>query len=145
MCIGIFKQGSVWLGMFYLVMPLSQDIIPLLLEDNVAFELPLAYRESLVTELKTQSQRMDEEDEATDSITLERQAVVCNIIREVLEGRPANTAFWLSLENCTEKHLDLVFSVSVFFYFETQAIPLMSRHLLLSRLKTWVRGDFSDL
>ena len=95
-------------------MPLSQDIIPLLLEDNVAFELPLAYRESLVTELKTQSQRMDEEDEATDSITLERQAMVCNIIREVLEGRPANTAFWLSLENCTEKHLDLVFSVSFF-------------------------------
>lgn len=136
MCIGIFKQGSVWLDMFYLVMPLSQDIIPLLLEDNVAFELPLAYRESLITELKTQSQRMDEEDEATDSITLERQAMVCNIIREVLEGRPTNTAFWLSLENCTEKHLDLVFSVSVFFYFETQAIPLMSRHLLLSRLKT---------
>ena len=136
MCIGIFKQGSVWLHVFCLVMPLSQDIIPLLLEDNVAFELPLAYRESLVTELKTQSQRMDEEDEATDSITLERQAMVCNIIREVLEGRPANTAFWLSLENCTEKHLDLVFSVSFFFHFETQAIRLMSRHLLLSRLKT---------
>ncbi|KAM7448754.1 Integrator complex subunit 8 [Porites harrisoni] len=88
-----------------------KDIIPLLLEDNVAFELPLAYRESLITELKTQSQRMDEEDEATDSITLERQAMVCNIIREVLEGRPTNTAFWLSLENCTEKHLDLVFSL----------------------------------
>lgn len=114
MCIGIIKQDIVWVDMFYLVMPLSQDIIPLLLEDNVTFELPLAYRESLVAELKTQSQRMDEEDEATDSITLERQAVVCNIIREVLEGRPANTAFWLSLENCTEKHLDLVFSVSVF-------------------------------
>ena len=118
-------------------MPLSQDIVSLLLEDNVAFELPLAYRESLVTELKTQSQRMDEEDEASESITLERQAMVCNIIREVLEGRPANTAFWLSLENCTAKHLDLVFSVSFFLsILKHQAIPLMSRHLLLSRLKT---------
>ena len=82
------------------------------MEDNITFELPLEYRETLVAELTTHTRRMDDEDDA-DSIALNWQVMVCNIIREVLEGRPANTGFWLSLENCTQNHLEFVFTVSV--------------------------------
>ena len=82
------------------------------MEDNITFELPLEYRETLVAELTTHTRRMDDEDDA-DSIALNWQVMVCNIIREVLEGRPANTGFWLSLENCTQSHLEFVFTVSV--------------------------------
>ena len=90
----------------------KQDIITVLLEDNITFELPLEYRESLVAELKTPSRRMSDDDETAISIALEWQVRVCNVIRDVLEGRLANSGFWLSLENCSQNQLETIFSVS---------------------------------
>lgn len=84
----------------------------MLLEDNITFELPLEYREGLVAELKTPSRRLSDDDEAAISIGLDWQVLVCNIIRDVLEGRPANPGFLLSLQNCTHNQLDMIFSVS---------------------------------
>ena len=90
-----------------------QDIIAVLLEDNITFELPLEYRENLVTELRTHSRRMSEDEDSAGSISLDWQIMVCNIIRDILEGRPANPGFWLSLENCSQNQLENIFSVSI--------------------------------
>ena len=94
-------------------MPITQDIIAVLLEDNITFELPLEYRKKLVTELRTHSRRMSEDDESAANIPLDWQIMVCNIIRDVLEGRPANPGFWLSLENGSQAQLEMIFSVSI--------------------------------
>ena len=82
------------------------------MEDNVTFELPLEYRESLVAELKTPSRRMSDDVEAAISIGVDWQVLVCNVIRDVLEGRPTNPGFLLSLEKCTQNQLEMIFSVS---------------------------------
>ena len=85
----------------------------MLLEDNITFELPLEYRERLVAEVKAPSRRMSEDDEAAISnVALDWQVMVCNVIRDVLEGRPATPGFLLSLENCSQKQLEIIFSVS---------------------------------
>lgn len=83
------------------------------MEDNITFELPLEYRKNLVTELRTHSRRMSEDEESAANIPLDWQIMVCNIIRDVLEGRPANPGFWLSLENCSQGQLEMIFSVSI--------------------------------
>ena len=82
------------------------------MEDNITLELPLEYRKHLVTELRTHSRRMSEDEESA-AIPLDWQIMVCNIIRDVLEGRPANPGFWLSLENCSQAQLEMIFSVSI--------------------------------
>ena len=98
-----------------------QNVIAILLEDNIALELPLEYRENLVTELRTNSRRMSEDEEITGNVSLDWQVMVCNIIRDVIEGRPTNPGFWLSLGNCYQNQLDVIFSVSDVF-FMTQPI-----------------------
>lgn len=95
-----------------------KDIIQLLLEDNITFELPLEYREGLVAELKIPSRRLSDDDEAAISIGLDWQVLVCNIIRDVLEGRPANPGFLLSLQNCTHNQLDMIFCLCL------QSVPI---------------------
>ncbi|XP_020623950.1 integrator complex subunit 8-like [Orbicella faveolata] len=94
------------------------DIIVVLLEDNITFELPLEYRKNLVSELRTHSRRMSEDEESATNIPLDWQIMVCNIIRDVLEGRPANPGFWLSLENCSQAQLEMIFSLCL------QSIPV---------------------
>ncbi|XP_078367227.1 integrator complex subunit 8-like isoform X2 [Oculina patagonica] len=94
------------------------DIISVLLEDNISFELPLEYRENLVTELRTHSRRMSEDEDSSGSIPLDWQIMVCNIIRDILEGRPANPGFWLSLENCSQNQLEVIFSLCL------QSVPV---------------------
>lgn len=59
---------------------------------------------------------MSEDEESTGSIALDWQVMVCNVIRDILEGRPTNPGFWLSLEKCSENQLEIIFSVSVFFF-----------------------------
>ncbi|RMX54135.1 hypothetical protein pdam_00017386 [Pocillopora damicornis] len=86
------------------------NVIAILLEDNIALELPLEYRENLVTELRTNSRRMSEDEEITGNVSLDWQVMVCNIIRDVIEGRPTNPGFWLSLGNCYQNQLDVIFS-----------------------------------
>ena len=92
---------------------ITQDIIALLLEDNITFELPLEYRKNLVTELRTHSRRMSEDEESAANIPLDWHIMVCNIIRDVLEGRPAIPGFWVSLENCSQGQVEMIFSVSI--------------------------------
>lgn len=96
-----------------------QNVIAILLEDNIALELPLEYRENLVTELRTNSRRMSEDEEITGNVSLDWQVMVCNIIRDVIEGRPTNSGFWLSLGNCYQNQLDVIFSVSDVFFYDT--------------------------
>lgn len=93
---------------------IQQDIIALLLEDNATFELPLEYRESLVSELKTPSRRMSDDGEVAVNISLDWQVLICNIIRDVLQGRPTYPGFLLSLRNCSQARLEVIFSVSIF-------------------------------
>lgn len=88
-----------------------QDIIALLLEDNATFELPLEYRESLVSELKTPSRRMSDDGEVAANISLDWQVLICNIIRDVLQGRPTHPGFLLSLRNCSQARLEVIFSL----------------------------------
>ncbi|XP_068722268.1 integrator complex subunit 8-like isoform X2 [Montipora capricornis] len=88
-----------------------KDVIALLLEDNISFELPLEYRECLVTELKAPSRRMSDDSEGAMSISLDWQVLVCNVIRDVLEGRPTKPGFLLSLQNCSQPQLDCIFSL----------------------------------
>lgn len=94
------------------------NVIAILLEDNIALELPLEYRENLVTELRTNSRRMSEDEEITGNISLDWQVMVCNIIRDVIEGRPTNPGFWLSLGNCYQNQLDVIFSLCL------QSVPI---------------------
>lgn len=56
---------------------------------------------------------MSEDEESAANIPLDWQIMVCNIIRDVLEGRPTNPGFWLSLENCFQGQLEMIFSVSI--------------------------------
>jgi len=56
---------------------------------------------------------LSEDEESAANIPLDWQIMVCNIIRDVLEGRPANPGFWLSLENCSQAQLEMIFSVSL--------------------------------
>lgn len=76
----------------------------------------MEYRENLVTELRTNSRRMSEDEEIIGNISLDWQVMVCNIIRDVIEGRPTNSGFWLSLGNCYQNQLDVIFSVSDVFF-----------------------------
>ena len=64
---------------------------------------------------------MSEDEEITGNVSLDWQVMVCNIIRDVIEGRPTNSGFWLSLGNCYQNQLDVIFSVSDVF-FMTQSI-----------------------
>ena len=97
-----------------LLSTIQQVIIALLLEDNATFELPLEYRESLVSELKTPSRRMSDDGEVATNISLDWQVLICNIIRDVLQGRPTHPGFLLSLRNCSQARLEVIFSVSIF-------------------------------
>ncbi|XP_022798961.1 integrator complex subunit 8-like [Stylophora pistillata] len=94
------------------------NVVAILLEDNIALELPLEYRENLVAELRTNSRRMSEDEESIANISLDWQVMVCNIIRDILEGRPTNPGFWLSLGNCTQNQLDIIFSLCL------QSVPI---------------------
>lgn len=94
------------------------NVVAILLEDNIALELPLEYRENLVAELRTNSRRMSEDEESIANISLDWQVMVCNIIRDILEGRPTNPGFWLSLGNCSQNQLDIIFSLCL------QSVPI---------------------
>ena len=55
---------------------------------------------------------MSDDSEGAMSTSLDWQVLVCNVIRDVLEGRPTKPGFLLSLQNCSQPQLDCIFSVS---------------------------------
>ena len=63
-----------------------------------------------------QSKKMDDDDDEERKawdVALDWQVMVCNTIREVIDGRPVQPVFWLSLKSCSKNQLENIFSVSV--------------------------------
>lgn len=114
----------------------------MLLEDNAKFELPQEYRESLVSELRTPSRRMSDDGEVAANISLDWQVLICNIIRDVLQGRPTNPGFLLSLRNCSQARLEAIFSVSIFYLLLLMACTCQFYHLPQVNL-IWLTVRFS--
>ena len=68
------------------------------------------YRKSLLSELRDLKGSTATSPDKT-SVSLEWKAAACNAIRDVLEGRPVEPAFWISLKNCTQPQMECVLSV----------------------------------
>ncbi|XP_052571810.1 integrator complex subunit 8 isoform X2 [Peromyscus californicus insignis] len=67
---------------------IAEEVVQIFIEDNVAFTLPVQFRQSVLRELVQKAQQGNE---ALDEICF--KVCACNTVRDILEGRPISVQF----------------------------------------------------